>query len=74
MNCPACGAPLPARPVSRMIVTGALLVAAGMVLLLLLHLTIIVLASVILVTAGSTLIRGATKAQAGRCRTCSRKA
>jgi len=74
MNCPACGARLPARPVSRMIVTGALFIAAGMVLLFLLHLAIIVLASVLLVAIGATLWRSAFKVRAGRCPACGRKA
>lgn len=74
MNCPHCGAQLPRRPASRAIMTGILLVAAGFILLLIVHLAVVVLASVLLVATGATFIRGALQARILRCPSCGQAA
>jgi hypothetical protein len=70
MNCKNCGTRLPSRPTVRFLMTGLLLVLAGLVLLLFLHLAVIVLASVVLVVFGATLMRGALRRRLGRCPSC----
>lgn len=70
MNCPSCGATLPRRATARVFITGALLIAAGFVLLFIIHLAVVVLASVVLVAFGATMLRGARKAQSVRCPHC----
>jgi hypothetical protein len=50
--------------------TGTLIIAAGFVLLLFVHLAVVVLASVILVAIGATFVRGAIQARILRCPSC----
>jgi hypothetical protein len=70
MNCPHCGAQLPRRPAARVIMTGILMVAAGLILVLFVHLAVVVLASVILAAMGATFLRGAFQARILRCPSC----
>ena len=70
MNCPHCGVQLPQRPTTRVIMTGILLVAAGLLLVLLVHLAVVVLASVILLAVGGSFLTGAAKARVARCPSC----
>ncbi len=70
MNCPSCGARLPRRATARVFITGVLLIAAGFVLLFVIHIAVVVLASVVLVAFGATMLRGASQAQSGRCPGC----
>jgi hypothetical protein len=70
MICPHCGAELPRRGRARFFITGSLLIAAALVLVLFIHLAVAVLAAVIMVTAGSTFFKGAAKAGYLRCKNC----
>lgn len=70
MNCTHCGALLPRRPAARAIMSGTLIVAAGFILLFFVHLAVVVLASVIAVALGATIIRGALQARVRRCSSC----
>lgn len=70
MICANCGATLPRRATARVFITGMLLITAGFVLLLIIHLAVIVLASAVLVAFGATMLRGAGKARSVRCPNC----
>lgn len=70
MNCPSCGVNLPRRPTARIVVTGSLLIAAGFLLLLFVHIAVVVLASVVLAAFGATMLSGAKRARLGRCPSC----
>lgn len=72
MNCRHCSARLPSRPTARVIMTGVLFVAAGLVLLLLVHLAVIVLASVVMLVVGASFLTGAFKAKVRHCLNCGR--
>jgi hypothetical protein len=72
MNCRHCGARLPARPTARVIMTGLLFVAAGLVLVVLVRLAVVVLASVILLVVGGSFLTGAFRATVRRCPLCDR--
>lgn len=59
MNCPHCGAALASR--ARFIMTGVMLIAAALVLLLFMHLPVVVLAAVLLGVVGASLLRGGAR-------------
>lgn len=72
MNCPHCGTELPSRPRARMITTGLIFIVGAFVPLFFVHLPVVVLASVLSVTFGTSMIRGAIRTKTGVCRRCGR--
>jgi hypothetical protein len=72
MNCSHCGTELPSRPRARLFTTGLIFIAVALVPLFFVHLAVVVLASVLSITIGTTMIRSALKAKTGVCRRCGR--
>ncbi len=70
MNCFQCGAYLPRRPASRSIIAGTIFIAAGLILVMFVRLAVVVLASVLAVGFGATVIRGALQARVSHCPSC----
>lgn len=72
MNCRHCGVGLSSRPMARVIMTGLLLVVGALVLLVLVHLAVVMLAGVLLLVAGGTMLTGAVRIWMRRCPSCGR--
>jgi uncharacterized membrane protein len=72
MTCPHCGAELHQRNRARLFMTGIGFIAAGFVLLLLLHLAVVVLAAVVLTVTGAYFVKWAVQMNGLWCRQCGR--
>lgn len=70
MNCPHCGAALPSRPRTRMIMNGILFCGLAFVLLLIIHIAVVVLAAVLMVVVGVSSFKAALKAGPLKCPRC----
>lgn len=73
MNCPRCGAVLPARPRARMIITGAIFIVAAFVLLLFVRLPVAVVAAVLMAVVGASSLKAVRHPKPMRCAKCGRK-
>ena len=73
MNCPRCGAVLPARPRARMIISGAIFIVAAFVLLLFVRLPVAVVAAVLMAVVGASSLKAVRHPKPMRCPNCGRK-
>ena len=70
MSCPRCGTALRKRPRARMIITGALFLAAAILLLLFVHVAVVVVGAVLMAVVGISSLQGARRANVPRCPAC----